>query len=238
MVLAALLLAMAVGCREENDNRDRPGGPLYEMWGAGGERIVVIRDTPGDEGEEEQDAEERSSEPLAKLRRRSDGYKVYDANFVPVGVVREREGPVEHGVDAESSALRPIRVESLEAGTRSVLRRKEVDIWGLEGRFRLERTARGWAVYDAESTWIGRFEFTGTKGKGEWRLYRGRNEESVWRVQSGAEGRSVEEAGVTRYRLKHGELDRSILLALALEELSLPDRVAIGLWLADVATTR
>lgn len=232
MVLAALLFA--VGCRGETDNRDRPGGPLYEMWGAAGERIVVTRDGLGEDG----DGEEGVDEPLAKLRRRSDGYKVYDANFVPVGVVREGGSPAEQGADAEASVRRPIRVEALKEGTRSELRREEPDIWGLEGRFRLERTARGWAVYDAESTWIGRFEFTGAKGEGEWRLYRGRNEESVWRVQSDAEGRTVEEAGSVRYRLKRGELDRSILLALALEELSLPDRVAIGLWLADVETAR
>ena len=211
-VALSVLFAGAGGCTDhDHENRQKPGGELYQMWSADGERMLV---------------EHSSGELAYKLRRRTAGWKVYGEDLVPVGVVRAGWRGSKLSGDG-----RGIRVERLESGSVTDLVRREEDVWELPGAFRLERAAEGWAVYDAEAEWIGRFY----RAERRWQLDRGRHEESIWRVRR-EEGRQIlKRGGEAVYQVWADREASAVLLALALEELDIVERVAVGAWLQEIS---
>lgn len=214
-VLALVLLATAGtwGCNDEKRvNRDKPGGPLYRMWDSNGERIIVT---------------DAKDEVVCKFRKRSRGIKVYDSDLAPVGVVGS--GPTQEG--ESSPEERQVRVEHLGKEPTEVLEHRGENIWEMERTFRLERTSDGWAVFDENAEWIGRFH---RGDDGGWRLEKGRNEPKVSSVEKRDRGMRSKSGRKTVFETRSNEMEAPVLLALSLDELSLVHRVAIGRWLGNI----
>ncbi len=230
-VLARVVLAVVVlgaaGCDDSGSESSEAPGPMSERWNAQGDRVVV---------------RERGGDPVAKFRLRSRRVKVYDADFQPVGYIRTdgdqslgAEG--DGGEPARADAGRPgerreIQLRRLDADRAVSLRRIEPDVWAVDRGVRIERTADGWAVFDREATWIGEFART----EEGWQLTREREPPVTWRVESRDGGWVATADGEVEFRVEGDRLAPETLLAVALEEIPLLERVAVGHWLEQRAS--
>lgn len=232
MVFGVAFALLGIGCDTGDREPDRqvPGDPLYEMWNSQGDR-VVIRDGSGD--------------AAYKVRLRSNGLKVYDRKFRALGYVDfpidytatpmsgentdDTGGAVETDAGASTNEEGgEIHVRRLGGGDTERLKRVDTDVWALSDRLRIERTAKGWAVFDGDAQWIGRF----SRGEqGDWRLEHREGGSGEWRIGDEDGELRVHRDGKTRFRTDASELPSEVLLALVLGEVSLLDRMAVAGWL-------
>ncbi|MFB6371847.1 MAG: hypothetical protein ABEN55_01735, partial [Bradymonadaceae bacterium] len=147
IVLAVALVCIAsIGCDSREENPYEPKGQLRQKWSADGDRIPVY---------------DAADEIAFKFRRRSRGLKVYGTDLTSVGFVRTPRsagaGADTSETEAESDAggrsgtairVRPVGETAVEG-----LERRRAETWAIEGTLRLEQTADGWAVFDADGNW-------------------------------------------------------------------------------------
>lgn len=127
--LLVIVVAGGVGCYDSNgENRDRPGGPLYEKWTASGDRVLVV---------------DADGETVGKFRRETSGWKVYDRELRPVGEVRsdeESKRVVMEPTGGESRAIEPVGEGR----------------WSLGENYRMLRTDSGWTIERSDGVSEGR----------------------------------------------------------------------------------
>ena len=197
--LLLTILVLCGGCRDEGERSVyRPGGPYVERLDAPGRRMTI----DGPDGR-----------PVLKVRASSERFKVYDAEMRRVGEVRWSDERVE------------VREELGQPWT-GVTTDDGGAVTELEGRFRLERVADGWAVFDPKATLLG---------------YVGRDEEGVWSLRDDfssaprliARGAELEgPKGAVELRSSAAALEGPFLIATGLDELDALSQVALGAWFA------
>jgi hypothetical protein len=213
--LIIVLVVGIGGCLDRShSNPDAPGGELYQKWQSSGERMLV------------EDPER--DETVAKLRRRSDRYKVYDSDLAPEGFVHVDRVTTSNdatGADAgEGAGFEPPVVASITGDDRRRVERVSPSVYEYANQFRLERTNRGWVVFGGpDAEWSGRL----IERDGTWRLER-RSTDTVWRVvdEGGAEVLRTDDRRLLEVEI--GSISPPMLLALGIERLSLRARVALG----------
>ncbi len=193
--LAALCL---VGCeREEKKTIYEPGQYVQKLDARG--RRHVIADAKG--------------QPLAKIRVRKDGVRVYGADMTVLGRVEQKGADV----FVTRGLGEPTTFEPGATG-----------VFELDGRMRIEAVEHGWAVFDPSARRLGYFAW----------LPDGR---LALRDDYSAAPRVFARANSSEARTPSGEVRLSIaprypaaaILPFALEgELDELDRVALGQWLA------
>jgi len=216
-VVAAVVVAVAVlGCDDNKENPYRPKGQLRQTWSADGERIAVT---------------DATDEIAFKFRRRSRGLKVYDRRLKAAGFVRtpaEGEDEADAGEsDGDADSGPRIRVRRVGETEGRPLERRTEGVWAVDDAMRLERTADGWAVLNAEGNWLGRC----FRADGEWRLVTDQSDDTSWQIVAGEDFTRLKRGGETRYRVAAGAVPEAVLLALAIEDLPVLYRVAVGEWL-------
>lgn len=203
MLLGALLVL--AGCTDGGaPNRDRPGGPLYRSLGAGGDRVMVHR-VDGDE-----------TSTAMKLRIGSGRATVYGSDLTPIGdVAWRRDG---------SPRVRVRFIKDVGWTTLPV----QDGIWEWPAHVRVEETGRGWAVFGPDAEWLGRFDREGDA----WRLH---VDSDTYEVREGTAHLEVgrvsgpgEAVAAPTWRIAFGEVPISVALAVALEDLSPTEQVAVG----------
>lgn len=222
LLLLALLASVSLGCRDRKvENRDRPGGPLYQMWDGSGERFVV-RDPNGDT------SGDANGEPILKWRARSRRIKVYGADLAPVGEVRWKEG-------ADGEAPR-VEVRRLAASDWRAVEKRKAGVWEMSERFRIEETGRGWAVFGAGAAWMGRFQrISGDGDDRAWTLMRERDESKRVRVRrDGSKIEAVDGGEMLWSTTGSGDDSELVFLAVGLHDLAPLDRVAVGVLIREL----
>lgn len=203
MWLASVALA---GCTGGGDSsRDRPSDPLYRSLSAGGDRVMVHRE----------DGDERHLS--MKLRMSTNRATVYGSELTRAGEVAWSRG------DSPEVRIRAVD----DARWRSLPIKN--GIWEWPGHVRVEQTGRGWAVFGSDARWLGRLYLTEA---GDWRLdidgrdLMVRESGRHWTVG----GVSDAEAPLTppRWSVAFGEIPHPVALAVAFDELSAMERVAVG----------
>lgn len=180
--------------------------------------------------------EDGTGTAAAKLRVRRSSLKVYDDRFVPLGELRGSEGTAAASRGDGGAARGSPRVYRYDDNSRAAFERRRAGVWELADRLRVERTGRGWAVFDADADWLGRFE-EGERDR--WQLVHGRAPEVTSRLRSEDGAWIVERDGkeVLRTRLPE-DVPPALLLAMELEAISVLDRAAVGLWLGPPTDRR
>lgn len=152
-----------------------------------------------------------------KLRIGSGRATVYGPDLTPIGdVAWRREG---------SPRVRVRFIEDVGWTSLPV----EDGIWEWPAHVRVEETGRGWAVFGPEAEWLGRFD---RREDGAWRLH---VDGQTYEVQEGATHLEVsrisgpdEASAVPNWRVAFGEVPTPVALAVALEELTSIEQVAVG----------
>lgn len=206
LVVFALVLLALGGCRDGSDDSTQE---YREELAASGDRLVV---TDGD------------GEPIGKVRVRTDRYKVYDASLAPVGFVSWGERVSTTDADEEAEA---IAVRSIEATEPERIETDDEPTVEFEGRWRVERIDRGWAVFDEDAELIGRFE----RRDDRWQFRRDDDSSALTVEKRDGRMRIVRDDGSEAARASSDELSELELLAWQLEELDALDRAAVGVWL-------
>lgn len=189
-----LLLALIValaGCRRSYD-RD-PGPPLSEKLASSGTR-VMINDIDG--------------APLLKVRRlRNHRIRLYDESMLRLGVVH-------YAVENEVVYEEP-------GGQRVVLMVEDPDVIEVEGRFRLERVSRGWALFDRRNELIGYLDHE----EGEWTLRSTYSTpKAEWLARPAKDGAKLYRHGEEFAQMRDRELGAGVLLVMSIEQLSVSSR--------------
>lgn len=207
LLVAALVLP---GCRD-----DEPDSPVYGPGGqvrqldAAGERVLLV-------GPE--------AEPVVKLRKRTDRYKVYGPKLAPLGYVRWEEDAAE--ADGDARAL--VSVRPIDGANPASIRRSAPGTYELANRLRIERTGQGWAVSEADGDFAGVFELRDDQ---TWALRRDRNDEAFWTAERVDGKWSVRKDGETTITTQVGELSGLEVLAFQLEDLDVLERAAVAAWM-------
>lgn len=122
LVVLVVAVSAGSGCYDSgSENRDRPGGPLYEKWTASGDRVLVT---------------DEAGETVGKFRRENTGWEVYDSRLRPVGEVR-RDGR------SERIVMRPT------GGEATAIEPREGGEWAVGDEVLIRRRDRGWEIQKA-----------------------------------------------------------------------------------------
>jgi hypothetical protein len=200
-----LVMVLALGaCREDPSAGESSAMKYQRTLDASGKRVLVT-DANGD--------------TVAKLRKRNTKFKVYDESLAPVGFVEWQKAEGEGGAR--------VTMRSLDGKTRESVEPVSEDSFEIEGRVRIERTDRGWAVFDKDAALVGIFERGSDE---EWVLrpdYEGEPFEATrdgvdWKVKQGEE---------TVLKARANALARPEILALKLDGLSVLERMSVGAWM-------
>jgi hypothetical protein len=209
VIVAAVALGLLTGCREEPSSSPYGATSEYHrQLEASGRRIIVS----------EVDGSERF-----KLRRRSASLKVYDRQLAPVGRVSWEDAP------ASSPGRAIVRARRVDQPEEVATIDSVEGHFEMQGRFRIERGDRGWAVLAEDSRLLGVFEPLDGKG---WEFRRSYQAPDPWRVERAADGAAtVVRGGEPVAQTRGGELTDLELLAFKLDGLTLLERAAVGVWL-------
>jgi hypothetical protein len=166
---------------------------------------------------------------LRKLRKQRNRFKVYGDDLAALGYV-------EWSDDEPAS----IEMTALETGETSTIKPVDPDdekptAFEMPGHFRIEKTRRGWAVFDQDREPLGIFE---KLDEGGWQLRSKADapdafkKKAVFRVETADAGpATVTRDGKTIAHVRIGELSPLELLALQLPGLAPIEQVAVGAWL-------
>jgi hypothetical protein len=206
-ILLLALLALA-GCREDRDGSQASSAVQYQrMLDSSGKRVVIV-DAQGD--------------AVAKLRKRTRKYKVYDAEFAPVGFVSWESSEQPDGAEAVVVA------RSLAKDDAQAIEQVSEGTYELGAKLRIERTDRGWAIFGPDAKLVGLFE----RGDAdEWRLRPSYEGGSFFEAETSEAGRSLTLDGETILELRAGELSSLELLSVELDGLPMLHRMAVGVWM-------
>lgn len=211
-LLAALLVAFGAGCRDGSSER---ADDYREKLSSSGDRVVLS-------GADE-------DEPIGKVRVRTNRHKIYDEEMSPVGTVAWSDAGARQETDAgdADANLPTVRIQKLGKEGESTLpidpsaQKVQVD-----GRFRIEHTDGGWAVFDESAELIGIFQ----REDERWQLRHSygdpphvveRDDASVRILRAGEEVASTPSE----------DLSDLVLLSWTIDDLAPLDRAAIGVWL-------
>lgn len=210
VIVMAVLVGSLTGCRDQPSSSPYGATSEYHRQLESTGRRVIISDVDGAE--------------RVKLRRRSASLKVYDSQLAPVGQVSWRSAPAA----SEARAIVDVKRVDRPAETSRI---ESVDgDFEMRGRFRIERSNGGWAVRVDDSGLVGVFE---SVADGRWEFRRSYQAAEPWTVERGQPSvpASIVRGGETVAHSRGGELSELELLAFELQELSLLERAAIGVWL-------
>lgn len=212
-LLVAMLVAFAAGCRDGSSDR---AADYRKELSSSGDRVVL--NEPDDDG------------ALGKVRVRSNRHKIYDDQMSPVGTVAWTDAGDREGTnsDEDTGQGQPsVRIQKLGAEAEQTLpidqTAQKVEI---DGRFRIEHTDEGWAVFDEAAELIGIVERDGDR----WQLRHGYGE-APHVVKRGDEGVRILRAGEEVATTPADDLSDLVLLAWTIDTLDPLDRAAVGVWL-------
>lgn len=197
-----LLVVVALGaCREDRGGSDRSAADYQRRLDASGKRVLVV-DPGGD--------------PVAKLRKRTTQYKVYDETLAPVGFV---------AWSTDDNGEPTVHVRAIDGERRPVERVSEGK-FELGDDLRLERTDAGWAVFGPESKLVGVFQ----RRDEHWKLRLGDDGPTV-AAEADAGQWTVSEDGKPVLEVRSTAVSEVEVLALKLDGLPMLYRVAVGAWM-------
>ena len=146
---------------------------------------------------------------LAKVRLRSSGVRVYDADMMPIGTVTSLDGIV-YRPNPEGASLALVKTED--------------GVWEFDQTMRIERLQTEWALFDANARLLG---YLAHDGSWSFRAAEG----DAWTVNDG----QVLQQGKSRCEAR-STASSAMLLALCVESLPVQARVALAVWMESQVT--
>jgi hypothetical protein len=214
-----LALVVLAGCREDRGSEARTAAQYQRMLDSSGKRVLVV---------------DAAGEPVAKLRKRTAKYKVYDADLTATGFVSWEPAdstsvdPEQAAPDKTSGPRATVTARSLTKQDARDIAQVSEDNYELGGALRIERTDRGWAVFGPDAELVGLFE---RAERDSWSLRRDYGDGAAIEAKTSPTSSSLMRDGKKILEDKSGRLSALELLAFELEGIPTLHRVAVGAWM-------